>query len=216
MVAMHAALQTFHPTVGQWFGERLGAPSAPQQQGWPRIQDGEHVLIAAPTGSGKTLAAFLCSLDGLLQQGDALPDAMQVLYISPLKALSNDVQKNLAAPLAELRQRDPSLPEVRVQVRHQQASVPARVACDDAAAAPVRVELAQILPEDFVPMVREFPLRYFGIVDLIYAQQSEWTQGSPAEIAENLRIAGYPESEIELREDGTVYVGGDAEVSLEA
>ncbi|MGB3965570.1 MAG: DEAD/DEAH box helicase, partial [Planctomycetota bacterium] len=121
-------LETFHPTVARWFAERLGQPSAPQRQGWPRIAAGEHVLIAAPTGSGKTLAAFLHALDGLLRQGPALPGALQVVYVSPLRALANDVQKNLQQPLAELRERDPSLPEVRVQVRSGDTPAHERVA----------------------------------------------------------------------------------------
>src|SRR5712671_7523879 len=111
------SLATFHPVVARWFAERVGSPSPAQAEGWPRIQSGGHTLIAAPTGSGKTLAAFLWAIDGLLRQGEALPDETQVLYVSPLKALSNDVQKNLQAPLAELRAMDPSLPEVRVFVR---------------------------------------------------------------------------------------------------
>jgi ATP-dependent Lhr-like helicase len=111
------SLDAFHPTVAAWFAERLGRPTPPQERGWPEIRAGRHVLIAAPTGSGKTLAAFLHALDGLLRQGAGLPDETQVLYVSPLRALSNDVQKNLSAPLAELRERDPSLPEVRVLVR---------------------------------------------------------------------------------------------------
>ena len=115
--AHRPVLETFHPTVARWFAERLGEPSPPQVQGWPRIAAGEHVLIAAPTGSGKTLAAFLHALDGLLRQGDALPDELQVVYVSPLRALANDVQKNLQQPLHELRERDPSLPAVRVLVR---------------------------------------------------------------------------------------------------
>ncbi len=110
-------LDAFHPTVAAWFADRLGEPSPPQRLGWPRIAAGEHVLVAAPTGSGKTLAAFLHALDGLLRQGPALPDALQVVYVSPLRALANDVQKNLQQPLAELRARDPSLPDVRVLVR---------------------------------------------------------------------------------------------------
>ncbi|MBM4063511.1 MAG: DEAD/DEAH box helicase, partial [Planctomycetes bacterium] len=112
-----AVLGAFHDTVARWFRERLGEPSPPQAQGWPRIAAGEHVLIAAPTGSGKTLAAFLHALDGLLRLGPALPGALQVVYVSPLKALANDVQKNLQQPLAELRTMDPSLPAVRVLVR---------------------------------------------------------------------------------------------------
>jgi ATP-dependent Lhr-like helicase len=110
-------LDGFHPTVARWFAAKFGMPTAPQRDGWPLIRDGRHVLIAAPTGTGKTLAAFLHAIDLLLRQGERLRDQTQVLYISPLKALSNDVQKNLEAPLAELRAMDPSLPEVRVFVR---------------------------------------------------------------------------------------------------
>lgn len=107
----------FLPVVQGWFTERLGAPTGAQVRAWPAIAAGEHVLLAAPTGSGKTLAAFLQALDGLLRQGESLEERTQVLYVSPLRALSNDVQKNLAGPLAELRERDPSLPEVHVLVR---------------------------------------------------------------------------------------------------
>src|SRR5580765_2704112 len=110
-------LSQFHPAVAAWFRECVGEPSAPQVEGWPRIRSGRHTLIAAPTGSGKTLAAFLWAIDGLLRKGAALGDATEVLYVSPLRALSNDVQKNLQGPLAELRALDPSLPEVRVVVR---------------------------------------------------------------------------------------------------
>ncbi len=110
-------LEAFHPVVRRWFGERIGAPSPPQVEGWPRIRSGRHTLIAAPTGTGKTLAAFLWAMDGLLRQGDALRDETQVLYVSPLKALGNDVQRNLAEPLAELRRLEPRFPEVRVLVR---------------------------------------------------------------------------------------------------
>src|SRR5690606_13605849 len=79
--------------------------------------EGRHVLVAAPTGSGKTLAAFLAGLDALFREGDALPDETRLLYVSPLRALSNDVQRNLHAPLEELRDLDPTLPEVRVLAR---------------------------------------------------------------------------------------------------
>ncbi|TAH34414.1 MAG: DEAD/DEAH box helicase [Planctomycetota bacterium] len=110
-------LDRFHPAVARWFAERLGEPTPPQAQGWPLIAEGRNVLIAAPTGSGKTLTAFLWALDRLLRQGAALAGATQVLYVSPLRALSNDVQKNLQGPLRELRERHPELPEVRVLVR---------------------------------------------------------------------------------------------------
>ncbi|MCY3001840.1 MAG: DEAD/DEAH box helicase [Planctomycetota bacterium] len=111
------ALESFHPTVRRWFETEVGAPTPPQARGWPAIARGEHVLIAAPTGSGKTLAAFLAAIDGLLRQGPALEEHTTILYVSPLRALVNDVQKNLAAPLARLRELDPSLPELRVLVR---------------------------------------------------------------------------------------------------
>jgi ATP-dependent helicase Lhr and Lhr-like helicase len=111
------ALSPFHPSVSKWFSGNLGEPTAPQREGWPAIRAGLHTLIAAPTGSGKTLAAFLSAVDSLLRQGDGLPDETQVLYISPLKALSNDVQKNLQIPLAGIREADASLPDVRVLVR---------------------------------------------------------------------------------------------------
>lgn len=103
--------------VEKWFAETLGAPTPVQVRAWPVIASGQNVLLAAPTGSGKTLAAFLHALDGLLAQGSDLSDSTQVLYVSPLRALSNDVQKNLVRPLAELREIEPEFPEVRVLVR---------------------------------------------------------------------------------------------------
>lgn len=121
-------LESFHPTVRLWFAERIGEPSPPQQHGWPHIAAGRHTLVAAPTGSGKTLAAFLHALDALLRRGERLDDRLQVVYVSPLRALANDVQKNLQQPLAELRERDPSLPEVRVAVRTGDTSQAERAA----------------------------------------------------------------------------------------
>src|SRR5664280_1472091 len=109
-------LAPFHPAVQTWFQDRLGEPTPPQRQGWPAIREGRNTLIAAPTGSGKTLAAFLSAIDSLIRQGSGLKDETQVLYVSPLRALSNDVQKNLQGPLAEIRALDPSVPEVRVLV----------------------------------------------------------------------------------------------------
>ena len=111
------SLDPFHPAVRTWFAARLGEPTPPQRDGWPPIRDGRHTLIAAPTGSGKTLAAFLSAIDSLVRQGIGLADETQVVYVSPLRALSNDVQKNLQGPLAEIRAGDPSIPEVRVLVR---------------------------------------------------------------------------------------------------
>ncbi|WNG44105.1 DEAD/DEAH box helicase [Archangium minus] len=120
---VHPALEPFHPVVQRWFTERLGEPSRPQVEGWPLIQAQHDVLIAAPTGSGKTLTAFLAALDRLFRLAleGRLPDQTQVLYVSPLKALGNDVQKNLLQPLEELMQRARaagySPQELRVQVR---------------------------------------------------------------------------------------------------
>ena len=116
-------LAPFHPAVRQWFASRFDAPSPPQVKGWPAIQSGRDTLIAAPTGSGKTLAAFLSCIDSLLRQGfnGGLPDGCQVVYVSPLKALSNDVQKNLSQPLEEIRRVAAEMgldaPEIRVLVR---------------------------------------------------------------------------------------------------
>src|SRR5205823_11460230 len=106
----------FHPAVAKWFEGKFGTPTEPQALGWPRIQAGEDTLIAAPTGSGKTLAAFLACLDSMIREGAALRDETQVLYVSPLKALANDVRKNLLEPLAELRA-FPEVPEIRAAVR---------------------------------------------------------------------------------------------------
>ena len=95
----------FHPALARWFDANFAGPTAPQARAWPLIQRGNNVLIAAPTGSGKTLAAFLSAIDGLLREGlkAPLPDETLVVYVSPLKALSNDIRRNLAAPLAGIR-----------------------------------------------------------------------------------------------------------------
>jgi ATP-dependent Lhr-like helicase len=95
----------FHPAVARWFEQTFGSPTEPQMRGWPEIRSGRHVLISAPTGSGKTLAAFLASLDVLFREGvkAELPDETQIVYVSPLKALSNDIRKNLQEPLAGIR-----------------------------------------------------------------------------------------------------------------
>jgi ATP-dependent helicase Lhr and Lhr-like helicase len=113
----------FHPAVAQWFEQTFGSPTAPQMRGWPAIQSGRHVLISAPTGTGKTLAAFLASLDALFRQGAKghLPDETQVVYVSPLKALSNDIRKNLQEPLSGIRallgERNGPEIDVRAEVR---------------------------------------------------------------------------------------------------
>jgi ATP-dependent Lhr-like helicase len=94
-----------HPVTAEWFVTKFGTPTDPQAGGWPSILAGKPTLISAPTGSGKTLAAFLVSIDRLLRQAidGCLPPTTQVVYVSPLKALSNDVQKNLDGPLAEIQ-----------------------------------------------------------------------------------------------------------------
>ena len=98
-------LESFHPAVSAWFSKRFGAPTEPQVKAWPEIKAGRHTLIAAPTGSGKTLAAFLAAIDDLVRIAltDGLQDEIRVVYVSPLKALSNDVQRNLEEPLAGIR-----------------------------------------------------------------------------------------------------------------
>ncbi|MEO7478310.1 MAG: DEAD/DEAH box helicase, partial [Lysobacteraceae bacterium] len=118
---MPDALRSFHPAVAAWFAETFEAPTAAQIDAWPAIQSGRHALIAAPTGSGKTLAAFLAAIDDLVRRGEAaggvLPDATSVIYISQLKALSNDIQLNLEAPLAGIRERLCNLGFPDVEIR---------------------------------------------------------------------------------------------------
>ena len=117
------SLQGFHPLIRDWFNQRFDGPTEAQAKGWPAIAVGKHTLIAAPTGSGKTLAAFLTCLDNLVKAGldGGLPDSTQVVYVSPLKALSNDIHRNLSVPLqeiAEMAERNGTpLPEIRVAVR---------------------------------------------------------------------------------------------------
>ena len=93
---------SFHPHIQRWFTDRYGSATPVQQLAWPEIAAGKHLLISAPTGSGKTLTAFLCSLNRFAT-GDLATGSTRVLYISPLKALNNDIQRNLLAPLAELK-----------------------------------------------------------------------------------------------------------------
>lgn len=119
-------LSAFHPAISQWFGDEVGTPTQPQLEGWPRIRAGENTLIAAPTGSGKTLAAFLAAIDELARLGHELPDETRVLYLSPLKALGNDIQKNLRGPLARLCELDPSFPAIEVAVRSGDTSATER------------------------------------------------------------------------------------------
>src|SRR5271155_71453 len=117
------SLHWAHPVVQEWFTARFGAATEPQEQGWPHILAGKTTLISAPTGSGKTLAAFLTCIDRLVRKAIAgeLSDTTQILYISPLKALGNDIQKNLEQPLGEILQmagaRGLLMPEIRTAVR---------------------------------------------------------------------------------------------------
>src|SRR3954462_14973944 len=97
-----AALAAFHPLIAEWFAERVGEPTPVQELAWPRIAAGAHVLATAPTGSGKTLAAFLWAIDRLAS-GAWERGRTSVVYVSPLKALNNDVQRNLLDPLDQLR-----------------------------------------------------------------------------------------------------------------
>src|SRR5499427_4569572 len=102
--------EDFHPVLRQWWQGRFGAPTAAQLEGWQAIRRGEDTLIAAPTGSGKTLAAFLTSIDQLLREGleqGELPDEVRVIYVSPLKALSADIHKNLSVPRREIHELAP-------------------------------------------------------------------------------------------------------------
>lgn len=124
LVADSLATAHFHPIVRTWFERRFGEPTAAQAEGWPAIASGRHTLIAAPTGSGKTLAAFLTGIDELVRLGlddGELADATRVLYVSPLKALANDIQRNLIEPLAEITaladEMGTPIPEIRVGVR---------------------------------------------------------------------------------------------------
>ena len=119
----------FHPAIAAWFDQCFSVPTPAQAQAWPAIQAGQHTLIAAPTGSGKTLAAFLAAIDALLRQGLAgrLENETQVVYVSPLKALSNDIQRNLAAPLAGIREalRAQGLPDVEIRTWVRTGDTPA-------------------------------------------------------------------------------------------
>ena len=123
MQSLPASLAWAHPLVAEWFVQRFGTPTEPQEQGWPHILAGRTTLISAPTGSGKTLAAFLACIDRLVGKALAgdLADRTEVLYVSPLKALGNDIQKNLEIPLGEILamagERGLLMPEIRTAVR---------------------------------------------------------------------------------------------------
>src|SRR3989441_3298239 len=123
MSLLSPALEWAHPLVRDWFVRKFGTPTEPQEQGWPHILSGRTTLISAPTCSGKTLAAFLACIDRLVRKALAgdLQDKTEVLYVSPLKALGNDIQKNLEIPLGEILQmageRGLLMPEIRTAVR---------------------------------------------------------------------------------------------------
>jgi len=131
-VASAGPLDWAHPILREWFVQRFGTPTEPQEQGWPHILARRDALISAPTGSGKTLAAFLACIDKLVRQAldGTLSDRTEVLYISPLKALGNDIQKNLDGPLAEIlalaAARGFTMPEIRTAVRTGDTLMPAR------------------------------------------------------------------------------------------
>jgi ATP-dependent helicase Lhr and Lhr-like helicase len=116
-------LEEFHPLVRRWFRRAFGEPSPPQRLGWPHIAAGENTLILAPTGSGKTLASFLWAINHVVEQLLAAPvdPGVRILYVSPLKALNNDIARNLEVPLAGIRQEalaaGATLPEIRTAVR---------------------------------------------------------------------------------------------------
>src|SRR5437879_602293 len=122
-LAVPESLAWAHPLVQEWFVRRFGTPTEPQEQGWPHILAGHTTLISAPTGSGKTLAAFLACIDRLVRKALAgdLQNRTEVLYVSPLKALGNDIQKNREIPLGEILQmageRGLLMPEIRTAVR---------------------------------------------------------------------------------------------------
>jgi ATP-dependent helicase Lhr and Lhr-like helicase len=127
-----SSLAWAHPLVAEWFTTKFGTPTEPQELGWPHILSGRTTLISAPTGSGKTLAAFLACIDRLVRKALAgeLQDRTEVLYISPLKALGNDIQKNLEVPLGEILQmageRGLLMPQIRTAVRSGDTLAPER------------------------------------------------------------------------------------------
>ena len=114
-----SVLDTFHPAVAAWFSRTFDEPTEAQERAWPALAAGEHVLVAAPTGSGKTFAAFLSAIDQLVKEGlsGPLPDETRVVYVSPLKALSNDIQRNLEAPLNGIREELMALGLPDVEIR---------------------------------------------------------------------------------------------------
>src|SRR5688572_31047567 len=122
-------LEIFHPAVARWFARSFPAPTPPQLRAWPEIKKQRHTLIAAPTGSGKTLAAFFSAIDDLVRLGleGKLDDTTHVVYVSPLKALSNDIQRNLQIPLAGIEKelQAMGLPEVNIRTLVRTGDTPA-------------------------------------------------------------------------------------------
>ncbi|MBK7257119.1 MAG: DEAD/DEAH box helicase [Ignavibacteriae bacterium] len=122
-MAQDDPLEAFHPLVRRWFRRAYGDPSPPQRLGWPPIAAGENTLILAPTGSGKTLASFLWAINHVVEQllDAPLAPGIRILYVSPLKALNNDIARNLEAPLAGIRkealEEGIALPPIRTAVR---------------------------------------------------------------------------------------------------
>ena len=122
-------LEIFHPAVARWFARTFPAATEPQLQAWPEIKRHRHTLIAAPTGSGKTLAAFMSAIDDLVRLGveGKLDNTTHVIYVSPLKALSNDVQRNLQLPLEGIQNelRSMGLPEINIRTLVRTGDTPA-------------------------------------------------------------------------------------------
>ena len=110
-------MKEFHPIIQEWFLNRFKKATPPQVKGWPLLHQGKHTLIAAPTGSGKTMAAFLVAIDRLVKESleGRLDNSLQIVYVSPLRALSNDVKKNLEEPLEEIKK--------LIKERHQKTEV---------------------------------------------------------------------------------------------
>src|SRR5688500_337669 len=122
-------LEIFHPAVARWFSKTFPSATPPQQEAWPAIKQQRNTLIAAPTGSGKTLSAFLAAIDDLVRLGleGKLDDTTRVVYVSPLKALSNDIQRNLQVPLAGIEEelKAMGLPEVNIRTLVRTGDTPA-------------------------------------------------------------------------------------------
>ena len=123
------SLELFHPAVARWFARTFPAATEPQLNAWPKIKERKHTLIAAPTGSGKTLAAFMSAIDDLVRLGanGRLDDTTHVVYVSPLKALSNDIQRNLQSPLEGIQTelRAMGLPEINIRTLVRTGDTPA-------------------------------------------------------------------------------------------